>query len=87
MGASADIDRCNCNTIHTEVVNVIRRHMPGDDTLNKSGALQINKEQAHLLYKCACSHFLSLLFSLTDDCRGRWNPLIAKSNSLKIFRH
>lgn len=29
----ADIDRCDCNTIHEEVVNDVREHMPDDDIL------------------------------------------------------
>ncbi|QIB67958.1 helix-turn-helix transcriptional regulator [Aminipila butyrica] len=28
-----DIDRCDCNTIHEEVVNDVREHMPEEDTL------------------------------------------------------
>lgn len=28
-----DIDRCDCNTIHEEVVNDVREHMPDEDTL------------------------------------------------------
>ncbi len=30
---SADIDRCDCNTIHEEVVKDVREHMPDDDIL------------------------------------------------------
>lgn len=34
MGAyEPDIDRCDCNTIHEEVVNDVREHMPDEDTL------------------------------------------------------
>ena len=29
----ADIDRCDCTTIHEEVVNDVRAHMPEEDTL------------------------------------------------------
>ncbi len=28
-----DIDRCDCTTIHEEVVNDVRQHMPDDDIL------------------------------------------------------
>jgi len=28
-----DIDRCDCSTIHEEVVNDVREHMPDEDTL------------------------------------------------------
>lgn len=28
-----DIDRCDCNTIHEEVVNDVREHMPDEDIL------------------------------------------------------
>ncbi|WP_066718616.1 ArsR/SmtB family transcription factor [Clostridium sp. Marseille-P299] len=30
---SADIDRCDCNIIHEEVVKDVREHMPDDDIL------------------------------------------------------
>ena len=29
----SDIDRCDCTTIHEEVVNDVRQHMPDDDIL------------------------------------------------------
>lgn len=28
-----DFDRCDCNTIHEDVVNDVREHMPDEDTL------------------------------------------------------
>ncbi|MBN7772214.1 ArsR/SmtB family transcription factor [Clostridium aminobutyricum] len=28
-----DIDRCDCNTIHEEIVNDVRQHMPDEDIL------------------------------------------------------
>lgn len=28
-----DIDRCDCNTIHEEIVNDVRKHMPDEDVL------------------------------------------------------
>lgn len=30
---AADIDRCDCNTIHEDVVNDVREHMPEEDIL------------------------------------------------------
>ncbi len=30
---AADIDRCDCNTIHEAVVNEVREHMPDEDNL------------------------------------------------------
>ena len=30
---SVDIDRCDCNMIHEDVVNDVREHMPDDDIL------------------------------------------------------
>lgn len=34
MGAyEPDIDRCDCNTIHEDVVNDVREHMPDEDNL------------------------------------------------------
>jgi DNA-binding transcriptional ArsR family regulator len=30
---TADIDRCDCNTIHEDVVNEVREHMPEEDNL------------------------------------------------------
>ncbi|HWR23205.1 MAG TPA: metalloregulator ArsR/SmtB family transcription factor [Feifaniaceae bacterium] len=29
----SDIDRCDCNTIHEDVVNDVREHMPDEDNL------------------------------------------------------
>ncbi len=30
---TADIDRCDCNTIHEDVVDEVREHMPEEETL------------------------------------------------------
>lgn len=29
----SDVDRCDCNTIHEDVVNEVREHMPDEDNL------------------------------------------------------
>ena len=31
--SAADIDRCDCNTIHESVVNEVREHMPDEENL------------------------------------------------------
>lgn len=51
---TADFDRCDCNTIHEEVVNDVREHMPDDDILlDLSDIFKVFSDSTRVKILCA----------------------------------
>ncbi|WP_312353114.1 ArsR/SmtB family transcription factor [Aminipila sp.] len=51
---TAEVDRCDCNIIHEEVVNDVRRHMPDEDILlNLSDIFKVFSDSTRVKILCA----------------------------------
>jgi Predicted transcriptional regulators len=71
---AADIDRCDCNTIHEEVVNDVRKHMPDDDTLlDLADIFKVFSDSTRVKILCAlfraemCVCDISVLLGMTKS--------------------
>ena len=54
---TADIDRCDCNTIHEDVVNEVRNHMPDEDNLlDLSELFKVFGDSTRVKILCALFH-------------------------------
>lgn len=70
----ADIDRCDCNTIHEEVVNDVREHMPDDDILlDLADVFKVFSDSTRVKILCAlfraemCVCDISVLLGMTKS--------------------
>jgi DNA-binding transcriptional ArsR family regulator len=54
---TADIDRCDCNTIHEDVVADVREHMPEEDALlNLADLFKVFSDSTRVKIVCALLH-------------------------------
>ena len=54
---SADFDRCDCNTIHEEVVAEVRKHMPEEEALlNLADMFKVFGDSTRVKIVCALLH-------------------------------
>ena len=54
---AADFDRCDCNTIHEEVVNEVRKHMPEEESLlNLADLFKVFGDSTRVKIVCALLH-------------------------------
>ena len=56
-GSSADLDRCDCNVIHEDVVAEVRVKMPDDDTLaDLADLFKVFSDSTRVKILCALQH-------------------------------
>ena len=90
MSYYADIDRCDCNSIHEEVVNSVRSEMPDDDVLmDLADAFKVfsDSTRVKILYAlmraemCVCD--ISVLLGMSKSSVSHQLRILKQSNLVK----
>ncbi len=85
-----DLDRCDCNVIHQEVVDAVRSHMPDDDILlDLADTFKLFSDSTRLkiLYAlmeaemCVCD--ISVLLGMTKSSVSHQLRILKQSNLVK----
>ena len=90
MESYNEIDRCDCNIIHEDVVNSVRGHMPSDDTLmDIADAFKVFSDSTRIKILCAlmksemCVCDISALLGMTKSSVSHQLRILRQSNLVK----
>jgi DNA-binding transcriptional ArsR family regulator len=85
-----DLDRCDCNIIHEEVVNDVREHMPDDDTLlDLADLFKVFSDSTRVKILCAlfsaemCVCDISVLLGMTKSSISHQLRILKQSKLVK----
>ncbi|WP_312699259.1 metalloregulator ArsR/SmtB family transcription factor [Sedimentibacter sp.] len=86
----SDIDRCDCTTIHEEVVNDVRQHMPDDDILiDLADVFKVFSDSTRVKILCAlfraemCVCDISVLLGMTKSSISHQLRILKQSKLVK----
>jgi DNA-binding transcriptional ArsR family regulator len=90
---TADIDRCDCNTIHEDVVNEVRGHMPDeDDLLDLAELFKVFGDSTRVKILCAllraemCVCDIAVLLGMTKSSISHQLRILKQSKLVKYRR-
>lgn len=90
---TSEIDRCDCNTIHEEVVNDVREHMPDEDILiDLADIFKVFGDSTRVKILCAlfraemCVCDISVLLGMTKSSISHQLRILKQSKLVKNRR-
>lgn len=86
-----DIDRCDCNTIHEDIVNDVREYMPDDDILiDLSDIFKVFSDSTRVKILCAlfraemCVCDIAVLLGMTKSAISHQLRILKQSKLVKF---